>query len=316
MKKYFIILVLLSSLVPKLTKTELCLVSTSSIKAQSSETDVQLGDAYCDGVAPQAPDWSDDYFSGLGPGSPEGPDGGQSGGGGSPTPDPNPNPNPNPCAIAISPDISALFRDQSLSQPIIDLKDYMKNNTNEKGFTISDGNGGYKIDWSCTATSNTSSLTYSLDTEASVHTHPNNGTFSPQDLFVLISTNIWNDHMDDSYILCADGNVYNLHIDDYQAAYNFFQNFPSTNSDGSFSTSTAFGQDFTDIQTDIGYNQGYDPYGTNRNIDGGFAWAYVLDKYNVGVSISKQESDGSFKKLITEKQTDNGKDKYVASKCE
>jgi hypothetical protein len=321
MKKYFIILVLLSSLVPKLTKTGCSIVSISSLKAQSSESDDynndhQLPEVEVTAQGPQN-DWQMpildvEYPTGNGQS--------QSGGGGSPTPPtPPPPPPPPPCAIAISPDISSLFRDQGLSQPIIDLKDYMKNNTNEKGFTISEGNNGYIIDSKCTAsTSGHCTMYYNLDTEASVHSHPNNGTFSPQDLYVLIDTNIWNNHMTDSYILCADGSVYNLHIDDFDAAYNFFQNFPGTNPDGSFSYSTAFGRDFLETQQAFSNTEGlsYDPFHTNRDIDGGFAWAYVLNQYNVGVSISKQESDGSFKKLNAEKQTDNGENKYVPSKCE
>lgn len=61
-----------------------------------------------------------------------------------------------------------------------------------------------------------------------------------------------------------------------------------------------------------------DPFYTNKEIEGGYAWAYVLNKYDTGASIWKMKSDESFDKLSVDAVLDdqgNPTGKFSHSEC-
>lgn len=309
------------SLVPKLTKTGCLLGSISSIKAQSMEG--EIGEVVCTGTDLSNMSWADQQYL-YGNGGYESYDNGQGSGSGTPTPPtiPPPTPPKNGCGDPIiSDEISNLLQTQDLDRPIDDLKKDMLTNPNENGFTFGFGNSGFIINNQISgATPSFSILNYAMSTEGSIHVHPNNGTFSPQDFKTLIETNRWNNgNMTDSYILCPDGNVYDLHIDDSDKAYRFYDNFQWwVNPDHSFSSSTNFGRDFLDEQAYFADVEGMDPFHTNKEIEGGYAWAYVLNKYDTGASIWKMKSDESFDKLSVDAVLDdqgNPTGKFSHSEC-
>ena len=46
------------------------------------------------------------------------------------------------------------------------------------------------------------------------------------------------------------------------------------------------------------------------------AMSYVLDKFNTGISLLKQDSNGNFKRLKTDENTSNGNTTYTSNNCQ
>jgi hypothetical protein len=199
----------------------------------------------------------------------------------------------------------------------------------ENGFVLTNTNGTYDVDTKFTnATDHSGSFDFSTNMVATLHEHclyttpggttdTDGNTPSPGDLQGLLeSRHDGATNLSDSYVICADKNTYDLHIDDPAAAATFFGNITGmVNTDGSFNPNSSIGRDFLGIRDNL-YGQLYSQGGQrDRNIAGSLAMAYVLEKYNAGVTILKRNADGTFKQLSVEEIVSNGTKYYRPSIC-
>jgi len=140
---------------------------------------------------------------------------------------------------------------------------------------------------------------------ADLHNHPGNSPPSPGDFYGLITVNQNHSGYDTRFVVTADGSVYALLIIDPAAATTFVTNYPSQQVPG-------YSPEFpTAIIDEINEMKGF--YGATDEM----AMAFILEKYNTGVALLKQNSNGSFKRLRTTETIDpnNGTKTYTANNC-
>jgi len=156
-----------------------------------------------------------------------------------------------------------------------------------------------------TGTTNSSGTGIVSNKFADLHNHPGNTPPSSGDLYGFIDMASANSSIETRYIVTPNGTVYALVITDLQAAKNFNLNYPRESNPG---YEPGFPGDIVDE-----YNELKGWYGASDEM----AMAFVLAKYNAGVALLKQDSNGNFKRLNTNQTTDaNGNTIYVANNCQ
>jgi hypothetical protein len=111
-------------------------------------------------------------------------------------------------------------------------------------------------------------------------------------------------------VITPSGSVYALVIINISNANTFSANYPSQN--------IGFGPDFPDQLFDEANDVKLELEGdgTDSQIAEEMAMAYILDKYNAGIALLKQDGAGNFKRLRTEENTVNGNTTYTANNCQ
>ena len=145
---------------------------------------------------------------------------------------------------------------------------------------------------------------------ADLHNHPDNLPPSSADMYGLISININKSDYSTRMVVTVDGTVYALVVIDPTKATSFVNqypkqqiaNYPPDFPDPIFT-------DFTDIKFDLVTK------GLSAKVADEMALAFVLDKYNSGVALLKQDANGNFHRLKTEQTSSNGASNYIASNC-
>ncbi|MEZ7508005.1 hypothetical protein QO190_02315 [Cloacibacterium sp. Arc13] len=175
--------------------------------------------------------------------------------------------------------------------------------TNEKSFSYGvDSNNVFKttpIKESTTGNSVGIDVTYTgLTVQGGTHTHYKNlyASFSIRDFYLFKNSNASNSNFKNYFAFGADGHTYALSITDEEKFNNFLTNYPlstfydATNDE--WNANENIGQDYK-----LAYKQFMNDGKTDDEADA-LAQALVLNKYGAGMSISRQESDGTFKGLF------------------
>lgn len=139
---------------------------------------------------------------------------------------------------------------------------------------------------------------------ADIHNHSRETPPSSGDLYGFISMATDNRLYETRYIVTASGFVYAFVMIDLQAARNFVLKYPKVSNPG-------YQPGFPDFLVDE-FNELKGFYAASDEM----AMAFILEKYNVGVALLKQDANGSFKQLNTKEITySNGQKKFVANNC-
>lgn len=139
---------------------------------------------------------------------------------------------------------------------------------------------------------------------ADLHNHPDNSPPFSGDLYGFIDLALSSSLYITRYIVTQNGMVYALIISDLQTAKNFNTNFPEIVNPG---YQPRFPDELVDEFRLIRYGRG----ATEE-----MAIAFILEKYNTGVALLKQDSSGNFKRLNTREIIDaDGNKSYIADNC-
>lgn len=140
---------------------------------------------------------------------------------------------------------------------------------------------------------------------ADIHNHSKETPPSSGDLYGFINMATEYRLYETRYIVTANGFVYAFVIIDLQTACNFVIKYPKVSNPG-------YQPGFPDSLIDE-FNELKGVYAASDEM----AMAFILEKYNVGVALLKQDNHGSFKRLNTKEITySNGLKKYVANNCQ
>ncbi len=144
---------------------------------------------------------------------------------------------------------------------------------------------------------------------ADLHNHPNYQPPSPQDFYNLISVN--NSHVGYNIrmVIPPDGSVYALVIINQPMANVFIGKYPSEN--------IGYGPDFPEAINDlfIKVKNYAASQGADNLVAEEMAMAFIMDKYNTGISLLKQDDNGNFKRLQTSTTIMNGVRSYAQNNC-
>lgn len=140
---------------------------------------------------------------------------------------------------------------------------------------------------------------------ADIHNHSKETPPSSGDLYGFINLATENRLYETRYIVTANGFVYAFIIIDMQAARDFVIKYPKVSNPG-------YQSGFPDALVDK-FNELKGIYAASDEM----AMAFILEKYNVGVALLKQDDRGIFKRLNTKEISySNGIKKYVANNCQ
>lgn len=145
---------------------------------------------------------------------------------------------------------------------------------------------------------------------ADLHNHPTDLPPSPGDMYNLIGVNNNHSGYNTRMVVTPDGSVFALVVLDLTAANTFKSTYPPVN--------IGFGPDFPP-EIYVKFDDVKDQFtlqGLSSQIAEERAMAYVLDKYNTGIALLKQDSNGNFKRLKTDENTSNGNTTYTANNCQ
>jgi hypothetical protein len=164
-------------------------------------------------------------------------------------------------------------------------------------------------------TSCTSSSTCTVNTSwpgafADLHNHPNDLPPSPGDMYNLIGVNNNHSGYNTRMVVTPDGSVFALVVLDLAAANTFKTNYPPVNIGYGPDFPTEIFDKFQEVK-DVFMMQGF-----SNLISEERAMSYVLDKYNTGIALLKQDSNGNFKRLKTNESSSNGNTTYTANNCQ
>jgi hypothetical protein len=148
---------------------------------------------------------------------------------------------------------------------------------------------------------------------ADLHNHPGATAPSAGDLYGLINIQQGNSNYNTRFVVTPDGTVYALLIVDPAKASQFISDFPKEQISGfppNFPDPI-----FTDLTTAESYLQSIQGY--SSQVADEMALALILDKYQSGVALLKQDSNGNFIRLGTKEITQpDGSKTYQANNCQ
>jgi hypothetical protein len=136
-----------------------------------------------------------------------------------------------------------------------------------------------------------------------LHNHPNNTPPSSGDLYGLLRKNVRNSSYTTRFILTYGGNLFVFAVTDSAAVRRFLVSYPPQQTPG-------YSPLFPDALLDE-YREIQQRYGVPEEL----AMAFLLEKYNVGVALLKQSTNGSFKKIKTILSVQKGEKKFAAGEC-
>lgn len=138
---------------------------------------------------------------------------------------------------------------------------------------------------------------------ADFHNHPTNSPPSAGDVYSMMFYHNQNNSFQTRYIVTPNGTVYALVITNANAFADFLQQYPPQNTQYGPIFPTALNDEYNDIFTY--YN------GTQE-----MAMAYMLDKYNTGIALTKMDGSSNFKKLGTKETiTADSTKSYTTNNC-
>ncbi len=138
---------------------------------------------------------------------------------------------------------------------------------------------------------------------ADLHNHPNNLPPDAGDLYGLINMNKKNPGYKTRFVVTVNGTMYALLVTDTAAAFAFTRKYPPQPPAGG---QPAFPVELVDESREMKYK--YDC--TDEMV-----LAFILEKYDTGLSLLKQVSNGIFSKIFTTVSNENGRIVYKAGAC-
>ncbi|WP_438946132.1 hypothetical protein [Sediminibacterium sp.] len=144
---------------------------------------------------------------------------------------------------------------------------------------------------------------------ADIHNHTNDLPPSPGDLYNLIGVNNKYNQYSTRMVVSKNGAVFALVVIDLSAANRFREKYPPID--------LGFGPDFpSEIFDKLDeVKDAFMKKGLTELISVEAAMSYVLDKYNTGMALLKQDGIGNFNRLITNETISNGSITYVSNNC-
>jgi hypothetical protein len=168
-----------------------------------------------------------------------------------------------------------------------------------------DANGNNIISPISTGSGHSSELGTVTNMFADIHNHPKGTPPSSGDLYGFISKAAENTLYETRYIVTTSGSVYALVIIDLKIARDFVTKYPKVSNPG---YQPAFPDSLVDEFNKLkAFHAATDE----------MAMAFILEKYNAGVALLKQDEKGNFMRINTKEATDpNGLKIYVAENCQ
>jgi hypothetical protein len=147
---------------------------------------------------------------------------------------------------------------------------------------------------------------------ADIHNHPDPVVPSPGDFYGLVSLNENHSNWATRFVVTPDGSVYALAVIDLAKASAFKNLYPADQVPGYPPTFPGV------VCDDLAEAKSYikNVMGLSSLISDEMAMAFVLEKYDTGIALLKQDSNGNFKRLRTIQTTSNGTLTYTANNCQ
>lgn len=197
-------------------------------------------------------------------------------------------------------------KDSLFGNALTKIKDAYQENGNEHCVSFGKDAGGYIMASPLSNGSATSSTVPAMPNAfADLHNHPNNIPPDAGDFYGLANMNKSNANYTTRFAVTPDGTLYALLVTDPEALQTFIIKYPPQPpafKDGP----KGFAVAITDEAREMKYR---------HHCSDEMVLAFILEKYNTGVCLLKQDSLGVFNKIITT-VTKNGKElQYSATTC-
>jgi len=144
---------------------------------------------------------------------------------------------------------------------------------------------------------------------ADLHYHYNYFPPSPGDLYNLIRVGNRYPGYNTRVVRTSDGSVYALVVTNAVLADQFSLDYPAVSSGNGPNFPNTIANTFYDVQDFLRLN--YTPPAIAEEM----ALAYTIDFYKMGMILTKQSPDGTFKRLITKKMITHNNIVYYANNC-
>lgn len=203
-----------------------------------------------------------------------------------------------------------LNNNPSVKKQLDSLSTSIKTDTKEKAFIFAQHKTNYSVMGSYIKTGTEYSVNFqSISTNNSynimgaIHTHPNSfGSFSTGDYYTFHEANKNNSYFNSLLALGPDGSLYLLSITDYNKFINFTTNYPKDkyfdSETNNWKTDSKIGKSYEKIVDKLVQE------GKSKSEAHEIASAYILNKFDTGISISKKSpTDKNFKKMQTKKSS-------------
>jgi hypothetical protein len=141
---------------------------------------------------------------------------------------------------------------------------------------------------------------------ADLHNHPNNLPPDAGDFYGLLNINKNNPAYKTRFVITLDDNVYALLVTDAAAALSFTEKYPHQ-PPAYAGGPPGFAVAITDEAREMKYK---------CNCTDEMVLAFILEKYNTGVSLLKQNNNGVFNKIITTVSKKGSELVYSVGSCE
>ncbi|MCT3650027.1 hypothetical protein HZQ44_18460, partial [Elizabethkingia anophelis] len=148
-------------------------------------------------------------------------------------------------------------------------------------------------------------------TVGDIHNHNDDLPPSPGDVYSLMEMANYFQNYRTKFVYTQQGTEYALVVTDIEALRNFLKMYPPNRSIRNGRPMTNFPAnmniEYNDIAFDINDSYNKDSFEV--------ALPYILDKYNAGVSLTKMDGNGNFKKINVERSNTNGITTYTQKPC-
>ncbi|MNQ36955.1 hypothetical protein D3C85_504870 [compost metagenome] len=141
---------------------------------------------------------------------------------------------------------------------------------------------------------------------AAIHNHPNTTPLSAGDIYASVKLNVTKSSFTTSFVVLPDGSVYAAVVTNLAAAKAFVATYPA---DQIANYPPEFPDKIFNEMLDLVNIMGSSIEGRTR------AMAFVLDKYNSGITLLKQDSSGQFNPIKTQETIQNGIKTYTNKPC-
>ncbi|AYO57279.1 hypothetical protein CO230_03540 [Chryseobacterium sp. 6424] len=233
------------------------------------------------------------------------PEHGENGGGGDYS-DPNAGAN-DPCTLAEGPSSTATENSKSTAYTNAEAAIVGVNNGLENGVDLGNVNGTIQATGVQTGGTSSINLTSSFSNPiGDIHNHPNNNPPSPGDVYSLMNIRNQFSEYNTRYVITQDGTTYALVVTDHNAMNTFLQSYPPSitlnpNGGNFVDFPPSLFEEWTDLALDFSESG---------------AIAYILNKYNSGITLTKMDGAGNFRAVnITTSQNSDGTTNYNYSLC-
>jgi hypothetical protein len=223
---------------------------------------------------------------------------------------PLPKPKPDPCAEAKSASVSttAISKDANFTSAKNSIATASTADGLEHGITLGRNSSG-QITQAPMKTGGAVNVPVNTSWPgafAALHNHPNSTPLSSGDIYSSVTLNVKNSNFTTSFVL-INGETYAIAVTNLVAAHAFVATYPADQSPG---YSPEFPDFIFDQIVDVRAKMGESIEARTGAI------AFVLDKYNAGITLLKQNSSGEFKPIKTQEATSSdGSKTYTSIPC-